>query len=206
MEDKKFIKSFISQRDMGEDRESCLIIALQNARVLFRRDKEGNAFDIDICEKLDGIIEFEPFIGLVNYFLVLDIIGAIFTDKKDGVGIRIKEVLKIYGNMSEDEQKVISTLRNCLVHNYSLADKEKKIKFILDNSCEEMIKHPIKVWDGDYSIKNDDSTSTSINPKKLIDKIEEIYEKVKKEVICGKLNHKLENIEELKTRFTVKYE
>jgi len=203
MEDRKFIESFISQKDMGERRESCLIIALQNARILSRRDKDGNAFNIDFCEKLDGVIEFEPFIGLVNYLLVLDMLGAIFTDKKKYVGERIKGILNIYGKMKEDEQKAISKLRNCLVHNYGLADKDKKIKFILDSSCSVMIQYPTKNWDGEYSTKDDDATSTTINPQILIEKIEEIYMKIKEEVMDGGLNHKLENIEELKARFTI---
>jgi len=196
------IKDFVSKKNLGEYRESCLIIALQNARVLFRRDKEENAININICEKLDNIIEFEPFIGLVNYLLILDMIGVIFSEKK-GVGERIEDVLKRFGdNLSKKDIIAIYILRNTLAHNYGLADKKSKIKFILSNSCVEMIKHPIVDWDGDFSTKNDNSTSTTINPQKLIDKIEEIYEKVKKEVIEGKLNSKLED-DELKARFTV---
>jgi len=191
---------------MGDGRESCLMIALENARVLNRRDKDGNSFSIDICEKLDGLIEFESFIGLANYLLILDMIGVVFTKQKR-VGKRIAEVLKKFGNVTcEKERKAICSLRNCLAHNYGLADDQNKIKFkfILDNTCNEMIKHSIVDWDGNYCDK-EESTSTTINPRKLIDKIEDTYCEVKKQVFAGTLNTNM-SVNELESRFTIKNE
>ena len=204
MDKQKFIEAFVSEReiiDEGIKRESCLMIALENARVLNRCNKDGKSLSIDICGKLDGIIEFEPFIGLVNYLLILDMIGVVFGKQRD-VGKRIEEVLLEFGEViCEKERKAISCLRNCLAHNYGLADGGKKIKFILNNSCDEMIILPDNEWSGNYSDK-EESTSTTINPQKLIDKIEGIYSEVKKQVLEGKLNTKL-TVEELKSRFTI---
>jgi hypothetical protein len=202
MEDKDFIKNFVTKRDLGDGRQSCLMIALQNARVLCGRNKECNTFSVDILTKLDGVIEFEPFIGLVNYLLIIDMMGVIFNQNDENkVGKRIKYVLKKFGNMNEAEQNAISSLRNCLAHNYGLACKD--VKFILTNSTiGEIVKLPQKTWDGNYSTKDDDETSTIIYTQNLINRIEAIYEEVKKQILGGTLKSNLSE-EELKTRFTI---
>jgi hypothetical protein len=198
-----FIKNFVSKRDMEDGRESCLMIALENARVLNKRDIDVNFLNIEIAQRLGGLIEFNSFIGLVNYLLLLDMIGAIFASQRKGKGVgeRIKEILKKYGNMNKTEQDAIYRLRNCLVHSYGLADK--KVKFTLTNSIEKIVQPPKNAWDGNYS-KKDDDTSTLINPQKMINKIEEIYEEVKRRVLNDELDCTLEGGEdELKTRFTI---
>ena len=201
MDNKNFIKDFVSERYIEEKRESCLMVALQNARILSRRDKEGNFLSIEVAEKLDELIDFNSFIGLVNYLIILDMIGVVFTNTVE-VGKRIDEVLQEFGNINcEKDRQAICSLRNCLAHNYGLVDNKKNIKFILDNSCDVIVKHPVKDWNGSYNTE-DESTSTIINPQKLIDKIEAVYEEVKKRVLEGSLTTDFTK-NELKSRFTI---
>ena len=201
MKNKKFIKDFVSKKDMEDGRKSCLIIALQNARLLNRRETDTNSLCIEIAEKLNGLIDFNSFIGLVNYLIILDMIGVVFTDKKK-VGERIEEVLQKFGDITcKEERKAIFGLRNCFAHNYGLVDDKEKIKFMLDDSCNKMIILPAAKWDGNYD-KEDEFTRTIINPQILINKIEAIYEEVKKRVFEDYLSTNLtEN--ELKSRFTI---
>jgi glutathionyl-hydroquinone reductase len=65
-----------------------------------------------------------------------------------------------------------------------------------------MVKQPIISWDGNYSTKNNDETSTRINPLMLIDKIEEIIKEIRKRLNEGILKCEFD-VEELKTRFTI---
>ena len=213
------IEKFVSESEMCAcdkgKRKSCLMIALQNARILNGRDKDNGNPCTHILEKLDGLIEYDSFTVLANYLLILDMIGCVFANEEK-VGKRINEVLERFGNIyrqerythrkyveiNEKDRRAICSLRNCLAHNYGLADGKEKIKFILSNSCNEMIVHPSMGWDGSYSTKNDSSTSTTINPQELINKIEDIYEEVKHQVLEGTLKTGLKD-EELQSRFTI---
>ena len=205
--DKEIIKSFVLKRKMGDNRESCLIIALENARILCGLDKETGEIERQdclgsVCHE-NNILEKGSFIGLINYLLILDMLGAIFSKEK--VGKRINFILEEYGGFVEEKDRVaIYTLRNTLAHNYGLADNDKKIKFILDNDLTELIVHPDIAWNGSYSPKNDDTKSTQINPRLLINRIEEIYRKIRQKVLDGSLLHELNGgDEELETRFTI---
>jgi hypothetical protein len=213
-EEKEVIKKFVSEKCMGEGRESCLMMALENARILCGRDKiTGKKIDTDIvrsCEfKQNTICTQTSFSGLIHYLLLLDLIGSVFIHKENNIARAIKH---FYPEMDDREVYTIVALRNSLAHNYGLVniptkeeyDENSLHKFTLDNfgELDTMIKLPEIIWDKKFPNK-DEKMSTNIDVPKLIDFIEDIYKSFKEEVIDGKLKLKLIEIEELKARFTI---
>jgi hypothetical protein len=198
MADNDIIISFVSERDMGGGRESCLINALQSARILCGKNKDtGESISYSSTNLIPDknlLNKTGYFIGLINYLLILDMLGIIFTNEKNKVGERIDEVLKQFSNIADEDRKAIYSLRNALTHDCGLV--HRKIKFILDTFSNKMVKQPIISWDGSYSTKNNDETSTRINPlmlmDKLIDKIEEIIRETMKRLNEGTLKCELD--------------
>ena len=202
----ELVKDFVIKRYMDEHRQSCLVMALENARRLSGRDKDtGKNREACTYENNNGEISksigyipelYESCLnpnnsfgtedtligGLIHYLILLDLIGNVFCSKQG----TIREALKKYSPISDEkEQDAIYALRCCLAHNYGLINKNKKNqrlqhKFtLLLNGAEKMIKFPTTSWKGDYTNK-DEAMSTQIDVNKLIDAIEKTYQKIKK--------------------------
>jgi len=217
--EKKLIKSFVSNRYMDEQksRQSCLVMALETARILSGRDKDSGKsrknYTSDILKS-----EFitnnqfgtaDNLAGLINYLQLLDLIGNVFISLKD----TIYKTLKKYSSITDDKEcRTVVALRNCLVHNYGLINiphnkknvkSRHKFSLLLNDGTMDMIKIPITRWDGNYADK-DKSTNTQIDVCKLIDAIEETYQNLKEKAEKGELKLCLNGgVAELKARFTI---
>jgi len=231
----ELLKDFVTERFMDKQkrRQSCLVMALENARRLSGRDKDtgksreactyGNNEKYDVeSKKSSGYIPelYESCLnpnnsfgtddtlicGLIHYLILLDLIGNVFCSKKNAIHKALEEFSSIF---DKKEQDAIYALRCCLAHNYGLTNKNennqgRQHKFtLLLNDEEEMIKFPETSWKGDYTNK-DETMSTQIDVCKLIDAIEEAYQNLKEMAEAGNLELCLDGKEnELMARFTI---
>jgi len=217
MNDSEYIKRFTVSNEIENNRYSCLIIALEDSRMLTGRNLENGKYDLNILRNDKTFLNPNSFIGIINYLLFLEMIGEIFRLKsfKTNKTNNIFKALKQFGNsIPENDINTIIALRNSLAHNYGLINtpkysKEnptKRHKFIIDNSddCLVLIKYPTKKWDGDYTDKSDDS-STIVSSIKLIELIESIYRNLRNEIDKNSIELSLKGgIEELKSKFTIR--
>ncbi len=220
MDDTEFIKKFLTQREIEPKRNSCLVNALEDARFLSgRHPKTGinreivwvNMNEKEMNEKV--VYASNSFLGLIGYLILLDMIGSIFVAKKN----TIYKTLEKFSTLNDKERDVVVALRNSLTHNYSLInipfykqeDETKLHKFeliYLDTPFVISIPSELNKWKRkDFNNKNDES-NTQIGVKKLIDEFEKVYSNLKEEYNNG--NVSLSNgisVEELKSRFTIRY-
>lgn len=211
-----FIRKFILSYEIEKGRYSCLIIALSDARRLTGRNIDSGLYEQNILNAENTFHNPYSFIGLINYLLILDMIGEI-VKLKNFPTTKKANIFKSLSQFSRIEKKDIDTviaLRNSLAHNYGLIniphdEKEyptKRHKFTIDNRVEApLIAYPIKSWSGDFTDKSDD-TSTSIGYFKMCELVESVYKNVEEnskadliELVLGK------DIDELKSRFTIRY-
>ena len=217
--EKELIKNFVTQRFMEDNRQSCLVMALETARILSGRDKKNGESrktvntGVDMPDLLDGL-HFEDnqymttgnFGGLIHYLMLLDLIGNVFVSSTQNP---ICRALREFSSITDDKTLwAIVGLRNSLAHNYGLVSEPKnqshtKHKFCLhlQDEMDEMIKIPTPAWDGDCTNK-DEKASTDIDVYKLIDAIEEMYQNIKKKAEKGELKLIIDEAE-LKARFTI---
>lgn len=217
MKDAEFIKKFAKSLEIETNRYSCLIIALNDARKISGRDISNGNITNNILENGQSFLNPYSFIGVVNYLLILELIGEIFrlktftTNKKNC----IYKALKQFSNSLTDKDiDTIIALRNSLAHNYGLINipadpKEyttKLHKFIVINSTtNNLIRYPIKLWNKDYTDKSVD-TSTQISVIQLQDLIETVYNNLVIEIEKDSVDLALANgLDELKSRFTIRY-
>jgi len=221
MEEKDTIKAFVSEREMEDGRESCLVRALEDANVLYSKkevlqriaDLLNSSNEEDNCEveKLLNQMQNIPFLSLVGYLILLDLIGEVFSTKSN-----IVKAIDSFGSEELKEHKwTVNALRNSLAHNYGLVnipnnkahDSNSLHKFTLidgsnkEDKIFERERTPTRksIW----SDKSED-TSTKVYVPTLIKEIEKLYRTLKQEVENG--NYKLclsGGIEELKSRFTI---
>lgn len=217
MNDKSFIKKFVTSIEIGSNRYSCLMIALQDARKITGRDIINGKINNDILENGQSFLNPYSFIGVVNYLLILELIGDIFrlktftTNKKSN----IYKALKQFSILRNDNDiDTIIALRNSLAHNYGLINIPYNIKeyptklhkfTLINDNTTDLIKYPIQKWNLDYSNKSDD-TSTQISVIKLQELIESVYKKLIIEIEKDKVELALDKkIIELNARFTIRY-
>lgn len=212
MNEKEFIKRFTSELvieeiDKNHKRYSCLMLALTDARKLTARDQKTGKPNYDLLENEKSFFDPNSFICLINYLLILDLIGEVFVKGKDK---NIMKALSKFGaEISKEDKYAIKALRNSFAHNYGLINisknKEFCHKFILEFSENSLIiKHPEIEWDGIFNKTKSDVTSTTIYVKNLIDYIEDIWKKLNTEIDGETIDIVLDDrIEELKSRFTV---
>ena len=213
MNDKEFIKKFSTSLEIETNRYSCLILALHDARKIAARDINGN-IPGNILENDQSMLNPYSFIGVINYLLILDLIGEVFCLKTFSTTStnNIYKALKQFSNSKDNDISTIIALRNSLAHNYGLVNipvdsKEnasKRHKFILINSkTNDLIKYQT-LWDGNYSDKSDDS-STQISIIKLQDLIETVYNNLVIGIEQDTVDLALKKgLDELKSRFTVR--
>ena len=217
MNDKDFIKKFANSSEIETNRYSCLMIALQDARKITGRDIKNGIVNNDILENENSFLNPYSFIGVVNYLLILELIGEIFklktfTTKKTN---KIYKALKQFSpSLNDKDINTIIALRNSLAHNYGLInipldsnENETKLhKFTLLNTINsDLIKYSTKKWLLDFIDKSDES-STQISVIKLQDLIESIYKNLILEIDKDSVELDLKKgVDELKARFTIRY-
>ena len=214
MKDYDFILKFATSYEIENNRYSCLMIALQDARKISGRDINSGKMQNNILKNHQCIFNPFSFIGVINYLLILELIGGIFKKKSySNNNNNIYNALCQFSSLSVIDIYTIIALRNSLAHNYGLinipkAKKEystKLHKFILLNDISSnLIVYPKNKWNLDYSDKSDE-TATQISIVNLQDLIENVYQKVIEEINNNSVELTLKGeVEELKARFTIR--
>jgi len=90
MEDIDFIKKFTNSLEIEPNRYSCLIIALTDARKITGRNIDTGNPKLNILESNNTFLNPNSFIGIINYLLILDMIGKIFKKKEITFGRKDK--------------------------------------------------------------------------------------------------------------------
>ena len=180
---------------------SVLILVRKTARFLI-----GNNLNTGENERLN-INEFifennlyhSFFSGIMGYFTLLDQLGCIFFEKQP-----IRNVLKKYSGIPKKEQEALVGLRNCLAHNYGLANKYYNFSLVDNNESERRVVELAKTKkiQGDYSNKDDYYTSIYIH--NFTSLVEDIFHKIKEDFSNNKLKPVIKNVSELRARFTIK--
>ena len=160
----------------------------------------------DIIE--NNLCNAEVCCGLILYLILLDLIGCLF-GKRTGVKCNgrngIERALKAFSKLGDKEIRAIVYLRNTLAHNFGLATEEnanEKFKYILSFDIDApAIQLPSISWTGDYSDKND-SSSTVVGVYALCDEIEKVVSYIYKIYDEGDLTF-LKDTTEVSSRFTV---
>ena len=225
MNDMDFVKAFVSQReiiDEGIKRESCLVRALEDARRLY--SKEDTLQEIVLrSQNQENNPEREnqlmyqmgdiPFLSLVGYLILLDLIGEVFTKK--GKGNNIENAINYFGTKNLRHCKCeVYALRNSLAHNYGLINIHPKPQKDADYSHKFMLSTEssnIGIFEkaGDWQRKDwsdkSETTSTKVNVPRLIEEIENLHKTLIQKVEDGDYAIGLQDgIEELKSRFTIR--
>jgi hypothetical protein len=212
MTNSHFINLFVNNLEIKKNTYSCLSIAIRDARMITGRNLETGEMEFNILNTEKTFLNPYSFIGIINYLLILDMIGSIFslknfkTEKESNIYKALKQFSK---NINEKDIFTIIALRNSLAHNYSLANIPKSKKendtklhhFVIKNSIDEVtIKHNNK-WDGKYNSKQD-LNSTEIGAENIIALIEEVISNLKIEVEKDNVEINF-SLDELKMRFTI---
>lgn len=194
------------------------MIALSDARKITGRNTETGKHELNILESKNLALNPYSFIGIINYLLILDMIGEIF--RINTIAINKNKTSNIYkalkqfaSSMDDKDIDTIIALRNSLAHNYGLINipinkKEipaKQHKFTISNSeTSVLIEYPSTgIWRGDFLDKSENS-STIISYKGVVDLVEHVYFTLKSECEKGSLVLALKkDIQELKARFTI---
>lgn len=208
----KFAESF----EIENGRFSCLKLALDDARKLAGRNPENGNEEKDFLETKNSFLNPYSYIGIINYLLILELIGEVFhlkgfTSRKDN---KIYLAFKQFDNtLSDNEIDAIISLRNCLAHNYGLVNIPNPSEFstklhrfvLLNNRNTFIIKFPSIPWDCIFS-NDSDSNLTAVSVPNLIELIEKTYSKLLYELHNNNVTLKLNNgVDELKRRFTITF-
>jgi hypothetical protein len=220
MNEKEFIEAFVSQREINDGnikRESCLVRLLDDAdRLYLQKDiiKQMNDCILDKndhkLEALGNQLSDIPFLPLIGYLILLDLIGEVFTEKEN----KIINAIDCFGSDKLKQCKwVVYALRNSLAHNYGLINipKNKKKdsnslhKFTLSSETNKIeIFENRKKWKRNDWKDKSEATSTKVYVDELIKEIKELHKTLEKKVKKGEYNLYLSGgIEELKSRFTI---
>ena len=182
---------------------SVLILVRKTARFLIGNNlNTGENESLNINEFIfENNLYHSFFSGIMGYFTLLDQLGCIFFEKQP-----IRNVLKEYSGIpDEEEREALVGLRNCLAHNYGLANKFYNFSLV-DNIENEkrVVKLPkVKKTKGDYSSREEYYTNVYIHNFSSL--AEDIFRKMKEDFSNNKLRPFINNISELRARFTIKY-
>lgn len=199
------------QRD-GVEVYSMIIYVLRSARYLSGVDLETAKFDISNTFKtLENDLYFSfQFSGILNYLILLEQIGSL-VEPKDKIKSTnekgIKRCLFYFSELDDEERTILYQLRNSLAHRFSLATEKNNNphKFAISiEDNDKVIEKSLVQWDGNYSNKNENA-STTIYLRNLIILVESIFENIQEMAKKEKLNLVLEEgFEELFSRYTIK--
>ncbi|WP_454966643.1 hypothetical protein [Capnocytophaga leadbetteri] len=180
---------------------SVLILVRKTARFLIGKNlNTGENERLNINEFIfENNLYHSFFSGIMGYFTLLDQLGCIFYAKQP-----IRNVLKKYSGIPKKEQEALVGLRNCLAHNYGLANKYYNFSLVDNNENERRVVELAKTKkiQGDYSNKDDYYTSIYIH--NFTSLVENIFHKIKEDFSNNKLKPVIKNVSELRARFTIK--
>ena len=180
---------------------SVLILVRKTARFLIGNNlNTGENESLNINEFIfENNLYHSFFSGIMGYFTLLDQLGCIFEEKQP-----IRNVLKKYSGIPKKEQEALVGLRNCLAHNYGLANKYYNFSLVDNNESERRVVELAKTKkiQGDYS--NKDNYYTSIYIHNFTSLVEDIFHKIKEDFSNNKLKPVIKNVSELRARFTIK--
>lgn len=180
---------------------SVLILVRKTARFLIGNNlNTGENEHLNINEFIfENNLYHSFFSGIMGYFTLLDQLGCIFFEKQP-----IRNVLKKYSGIPKKEQEALVGLRNCLAHNYGLANEYYNFLLVDNNENERRVVELAKTKkiQGDYSNKDDYYTSIYIHNFSSL--VEDIFHKIKEDFSNNKLKPFIKNVSELKARFTIK--
>ena len=216
--EKKEIAELILGIRIHESRKSTLQLALECGRFHLGIDNNSNinehAFNLrhNLIEQIqDKIIvdkcsdQAEIFAALLLYLNAMEQIGTLFCHKNG-----IENAIKTFGPEKFSNQKInaIKNLRNSLAHNYGLVNfnpitKKPTVKFTiyLDRN-EAIVELPKKNWDGSYKDKYEE-TQCVIYAFSLLDLMKQTYDGVINKYKEGSLLFAIDDLEEIKARFTI---
>lgn len=217
MTDQEFIKKFLDINQPIEllpTRFSTVGLLLRGARKMSGRDlTSGDYVMNELTEEnfREQTYHSHQFSGLINYLIFLEQIGSIFkfpSTKTNGIHIALEK----FSALSEQQIFAVRALRNSLAHDFGLATEiipqnvNKRHKFSLSiERNRETIKLPIVRWEGNFDDKTDE-TNTTVFIIDLCDLIEDVYFKLKEEVLNDNTELNLSGgLNELKGRFTITY-
>ena len=180
---------------------SVLILVRKTARFLIGNNlNTGENEHLNINEFIfENNLYHSFFSGIMGYFTLLDQLGCIFFEKQP-----IRNVLKKYSGIPKKELEALVGLRNCLAHNYGLANKYYNFSLVDNNENERRVVELAKTKkiQGDYSNKDDYYTSIYIH--NFTSLVENIFHKIKEDFSNNKLKPVIKNVSELRARFTIK--
>ena len=180
---------------------SVLILVRKTARFLIGNNlNTGENEHLNINEFIfENNLYHSFFSGIMGYFTLLDQLGCIFFEKQP-----IRNVLKKYSGIPKKEQEALVGLRNCLAHNYGLANKYHNFSLVDNNENERRVVELAKTKkiQGDYSNKDDYYTSIYIH--NFTSLVENTFYKIKEDFSNNKLKPVIKNVSELRARFTIK--
>ena len=180
---------------------SVLILVRKTARFLIGNNlNTGENEHLNINEFIfENNLYHSFFSGIMGYFTLLDQLGCILRQKQP-----IRNVLKKYSGIPKKEQEALVGLRNCLAHNYGLANKYYNFSLVDNNENERRVVELAKTKkiQGDYSNKDDYYTSIYIH--NFTSLVEDIFRKIKEDFSNNKLKPVIKNVSELRARFTIK--
>ncbi len=213
VEEDKFIQLYIENFEIAENHYSCLSVALSDARKITGRIESTGEKAFDILRNRNNFLNPYSLIGLINYLLILDLVGTSFKLKGQPVigTNNIYNALIQFSKHTEEEINIIIALRNSLAHNYSLVNipfskkeaSKKLFHFELINSYTPNLFESNEKWTGVASEKST-INSLKVGVDNLIDAIELVYTNLRMEA----KNHNLElriNTEDFIQRFTLKH-
>jgi hypothetical protein len=217
MHENEFVKKAINSIEIEKGRFSCLGIAIKDARLITGRNivdgKEKTGKHDFLMNSEEGILYNYSFIGVIDYLLILDLIGTAFRKKQFQCTKTnpIYKALKQFSKLTDDEIFVIIALRNSLAHNYSLVnipkdkneytDKLHHFKLI-NTRTSKLVEISTRWLDGEYSSKSE-INETSIGLDNLFDMIEEVIANLKDESNNDFIELNGIKFEDFKMRFTI---
>ncbi|MDX2362385.1 MAG: hypothetical protein QNK23_16370 [Crocinitomicaceae bacterium] len=207
-----YLRNFINKFEVEPNRLSSLKQAIKDARYLTNRNLETGGSEETLVERDQVIFNPYSFIGIVNYYLVLDIIGSVFCLKSSNYSNEnpIEIALNDFTDLQPKEVGAIKALRNCLAHSYSLINiptNPRKIELechaftIVNSYSAPLTKFPKKPWTGNYAKKE----VTEIGYGSLVDQFEKTITSLTLKFDNNQVEFRLENgLAELNKKYTVK--
>lgn len=238
-EEKKYLTAFLKVNDPymigcednnGKRRYSCLSKAYRAARLISGRDMETGSLDRKsvglsplLWDKQESpyFLGKNSFIGVLNYLIILEMIGSIFAKGHSRNNNNIFNAIKdfsncneLLGNRNERKIRAIIALRNALTHNYGLASPayhsyHESFKFSLNykkGEADPIVHLPSSGnrWEWRNFSDKDSSSNTIINSQRIGSLTETVLQNVIKDLEDDKLRLALDDgFLEFKSKYTI---
>lgn len=166
-------------------RHSTLSLALWDCRRTTGRDEGTGQFtDPDAPHAL-------TWIAALGYLCMLDQLGSVIelvaptaameaelASWRGRVETNFRRPLVHFSVVSSDDASALYALRNCLAHDYSLANPSQRAElrraFRLHADVGALVEHPATGWDGSFAAVDSDPHKTSVSLRVLGDLVESI--------------------------------